>query len=601
MHDPLWLAVGLFAQLLFFGRFLVQWLTSEREGRSTIPPLFWYFSLAGGILLLAYSIEKRDPVFILGQSLGLLVYVRNLMLLGKRGESDLARIGPWVALSALALLLALAFVGTRGLWEPDEGRYAECAREMVVSGNYLTPTLGWQPHLTKPPLTYWLIAGSISAFGRSEAAVRLPTALFFAATVMLVAMLGSALWDRRTGILAAIVHATFLTTYAAGNFVTPDTPLALWEGLALLAFWRGFVAREPWECRLWPAVTGAAFGFAMLTKGPPGLLFLPAMVLFRAMPAGRRPGAAPVLSIPGALLFLAIGCSWYVASVLKDPKLVSYFLGEEVLGRVLGHHHRNQQWYGAIVIYGPTLLVGTLPWCWTWPGIARRWIGTLRGETVLGALSRRPRALFLSLVFLVPLAVMTVSRSRLPLYLLPLFIPLALATARGLAAAADVTGQRLVWGIVPPAWARALPVWIVVLLAARAVFAVLPSSHDARRLYRLLPHGSGAELVLGYPESRYGVGFYYARDAGDRAAVEYAWWPSPTHRSEGEPLLEEIAEESRTADHRHLFVVADPGSARLTSLLTAEGAAIDQTVRLPGGLAVLTGKRPGFGPHAGSP
>ena len=65
-----WLVVGLVAQLLFFGRFVVQWITSEKRGRSTVPPAFWYFSLAGGLLLLAYSIERRDPVFIVGQGLG---------------------------------------------------------------------------------------------------------------------------------------------------------------------------------------------------------------------------------------------------------------------------------------------------------------------------------------------------------------------------------------------------------------------------------------------------------------------------------------------------------------------------------------------------
>ena len=70
MHDRVWLGLGILAQLLFFARFIVQWLTSERRGESVIPPAFWYFSLGGGVLLLAYSIAKRDPVFILGQSLG---------------------------------------------------------------------------------------------------------------------------------------------------------------------------------------------------------------------------------------------------------------------------------------------------------------------------------------------------------------------------------------------------------------------------------------------------------------------------------------------------------------------------------------------------
>jgi lipid-A-disaccharide synthase-like uncharacterized protein len=77
--DP-WLVLGLCAQGLFTGRFLVQWVVSERKGRSTMPKAFWYLSLAGSALLLVYAIHVGDPVFILGQSFGFVVYVRNLML-----------------------------------------------------------------------------------------------------------------------------------------------------------------------------------------------------------------------------------------------------------------------------------------------------------------------------------------------------------------------------------------------------------------------------------------------------------------------------------------------------------------------------------------
>ena len=77
--DP-WMALGFGAQGLFSARFLVQWIVTERRHRSTIPKAFWYLSLAGSALLLVYAIHRRDPVFILGQSFGAVVYVRNLML-----------------------------------------------------------------------------------------------------------------------------------------------------------------------------------------------------------------------------------------------------------------------------------------------------------------------------------------------------------------------------------------------------------------------------------------------------------------------------------------------------------------------------------------
>ncbi len=76
-----WVMIGLTGQLLFTARFLVQWLASEREKRSIIPVAFWYFSLGGGIVLFTYALWRRDPVFILGQSMGLVIYVRNLWLI----------------------------------------------------------------------------------------------------------------------------------------------------------------------------------------------------------------------------------------------------------------------------------------------------------------------------------------------------------------------------------------------------------------------------------------------------------------------------------------------------------------------------------------
>jgi lipid-A-disaccharide synthase-like uncharacterized protein len=76
-----WLALGFLGQACFFSRFLVQWLASERAGRSVVPRAFWYLSIAGGTIVLTYAIWRRDPVFILGQSVGLFVYLRNLVLL----------------------------------------------------------------------------------------------------------------------------------------------------------------------------------------------------------------------------------------------------------------------------------------------------------------------------------------------------------------------------------------------------------------------------------------------------------------------------------------------------------------------------------------
>ncbi len=86
--DQLWLGIGLLGQALFSARFLVQWIASERSRRSVVPNLFWYFSIGGGVTLLAYAVYRLDPVFIIGQAAGLLVYARNLYFIHRAPAPD---------------------------------------------------------------------------------------------------------------------------------------------------------------------------------------------------------------------------------------------------------------------------------------------------------------------------------------------------------------------------------------------------------------------------------------------------------------------------------------------------------------------------------
>jgi len=85
MTETVWIAIGFLGQGLFFGRWLVQWIVSERRAESRMPIAFWYLSLVGGLITLAYAIYRRDPVFIAGQGIGAFVYIRNLMLLHRQG------------------------------------------------------------------------------------------------------------------------------------------------------------------------------------------------------------------------------------------------------------------------------------------------------------------------------------------------------------------------------------------------------------------------------------------------------------------------------------------------------------------------------------
>jgi len=92
--ETIWIAIGFFGQALFFGRCIIQWLASERSAQSQVPIAFWYMSLIGGLITLAYAIYRKDPVFIAGQSVGAVVYVRNLMLIYKPAASETSSLTP---------------------------------------------------------------------------------------------------------------------------------------------------------------------------------------------------------------------------------------------------------------------------------------------------------------------------------------------------------------------------------------------------------------------------------------------------------------------------------------------------------------------------
>lgn len=94
LTETIWIAIGFLGQGLFFGRWIIQWLASERSAKSKVPISFWYMSLIGGLITLAYAIYRRDPVFIAGQSVGAVVYVRNLMLIYKPAASATSPLAP---------------------------------------------------------------------------------------------------------------------------------------------------------------------------------------------------------------------------------------------------------------------------------------------------------------------------------------------------------------------------------------------------------------------------------------------------------------------------------------------------------------------------
>jgi 4-amino-4-deoxy-L-arabinose transferase-like glycosyltransferase len=375
---------------------------------------------------------------------------------------------PWLV--ALLCLMAFAFQGTRGIFDPDEGRYSSGGIHMQQSGDWLVPTVdGEQPHLTKPPLIYWALAASFAALGHNEWAARLPSALAYIGTGLLVFGLGRRLCPRKPW-LPAVVWALSFAPVIAANIVSVDPILVFFETAAMHAFIEAR-SREGPRVRGWYVWMWLCWGLAFLTKGPPGLLPLFAMTLFVA--AHERPRLRAMYSIAGVALFCVVAFTWFGVVIAQQPDRLGYFLGYEVYDRIFtATHDRNAQWYGAFKVYLPVLLVGTLPWL-LFAVIAAG--GPLRGWRALRKKLREGDRDWLLLAYwlLLPLAIFFLARSRLQLYILPLFVPLALAMARPLACWRGLEGRRGVITIALTALA---------LLVLKAVLAYLPSDRDSRAL-----------------------------------------------------------------------------------------------------------------------
>ena len=373
---------------------------------------------------------------------------------------------PAVRIALLALTLGLLFLGQRGIWDPDEGRYSNVALHMLDSGNWIEPHRSAEiAHWTKPPLTYWAIAGSVAVFGHNAWAARLPAALSYLLCVWLAWKIARRMAPGSEQ-QAALLYATMLFPIGAAQFISTDYVLAACETLAMWGFIEarfGAHARpQRWLLLMW-----AGFALAFLAKGPPGLLPLLAVIGFDlSLPGAQRPRA---LQWQGLLLFLLVAAPWYVAVTLRNPGLLDYFLGKVVVGRVASDTFaRHGEWYGWLAVYAPTLLLGTLPWTpallrWA-RGLPARVLAWRSGEGRSGDRA----GLLLALWLLVPLLVFCVSRSRLPLYILPLFVPLAVIAAR----------QRLHDGLPLPRW-RWLLLFCAVMLAVQLGVARWPTHKDA--------------------------------------------------------------------------------------------------------------------------
>ncbi len=370
--------------------------------------------------------------------------------------------GPPAWLVLLFVVLAFAFQGTRAIWEPGEGRYSSVGLNMLESGDYLIPSIdGEHPHFAKPPITYWALAASFGALGKNEWAARLPGSLAFIGTGLLVFGLGRRFCPAQPW-LPALIYGLSLAPFMGANVVSTDVVLVFFETAAMYALvrawaWDGSVDRR------WIRIMWLAWGLAFMTKGPPGLLPLLAMVamlVFRDRAALRR-----IFDPVGLVAFAVVAFTWFGIVVAQEPARLRDLLGYEAYDRVFtSAHDRNAEWYGALLVYGPVFLVGALPW---WPmalvaaGGPRRAWADFRSRIA----ARDRDWLLLAWWFLLPLAVFCLARSRLQLFVTPLFVPLSLMLARPLAK----------WD-----WLRARRLAIVAILTAATLLTLKGVAGHAR-------------------------------------------------------------------------------------------------------------------------
>jgi len=391
----------------------------------------------------------------------------------------------WAGTCGLLLAMALSFQGTRALWEPDEGFYASAALQMADGGNLLVPVVSGHVFLDKPPVLYWMMAAGVWLFGHNEWGLRFVNALLFAATAGLTGAIAGRLWGVRSRVYGTLAYGLMLAPFLAANVLTPDTALTFAACCVLYAYVRSVNAPHAGAARAWLLAAGVATGLAALTKGPACLVFAMVVPAHALVKGGTRRflRATLLLGLPA----VAIAAAWYVPIVATLPGAASYLWDNQVWGRVVAaHYDRNSGWAGALRVYTPVLLVGTLPWT---GALARSAVRSLRRAR--RRWPREPRELLPALWIVLPLGVFTIARSRLPLYVLPVFPAIAVLAARLLARRESSRSP----------WRRrlALATWVLLAIALKGTLALWVSPvkwDDARLAQDLRKDGVGSEAFI---------------------------------------------------------------------------------------------------------
>ena len=327
---------------------------------------------------------------------------------------------------AVVVLAVLWFVKlpNRALAHPDEGRYAEIPREMVATGDWVTPRLNGFTYLQKPPLQYWATAAAYEAFGAAEWTARLWTALTGLAAVGLAWLAGRRLLGRDAGDFGALALLASPYFVVMSGINTLDVGVGLFLNGAVLAY---LLSRQAATHRAaaWMLAAWAAMALAVLSKGLIGVVLPLATLVGYALWHRDRSAFARLYWVRGIALFLAITVPWFVLAARANPEFLQYFFVHEHFQRFTStaHNRAGPVWY-----FVPILALAIGPWAVAAAaGLRQAWRAR---PAAAGTVSPRR---FLLVWCAVVFVFFSVSQSKLPAYLVPIVPALALLAGDALA------------------------------------------------------------------------------------------------------------------------------------------------------------------------
>ena len=327
---------------------------------------------------------------------------------------------------ALPLLL-LAFVlcylaplATHGLWIPDETRYAQISQEMLLTGKWAAPHFMGIRYFEKPAAGYWMIALGQAMFGQNLFGVRFASALSTGLSILLVYLVARRLWnDPRKSLVSTLLYMSFVSVAALGGYANLDPQFTFWVNLTGVALWFCFDSRtRNGRLGAW-ALLGFACGMGFMTKGFLAWL-LPVLIALPYALWQKRLRELLGYGLVAVLVAVAVSLPWALAVHLQEPDFWHFFFWHEHIQRFAGEdaQHAEPFWY-----YLPLLVGFSLPWVALLPATVKQaW------------LEKRTASIgFLLLWLLMPLAFFSLAKGKLPSYIMPCLLPLALLMGHVLA------------------------------------------------------------------------------------------------------------------------------------------------------------------------